>query len=66
MKERMRERKKMAICAQRRGFAKKLAKAKRRRGFFVEKKPCLYGNCKISYKMVEILENSLRKWYTVS
>lgn len=38
MREHMRERKKIAICAQGRGFAKKLAKAKRRRGLFVERK----------------------------
>lgn len=38
MKEYMSERKKIAICAQGRGFAKKLAKAKRRRGLFVERK----------------------------
>lgn len=38
MRERMRERKKISICAKGRGFAKKLAKAKRRRGLFVERK----------------------------
>ena len=45
MSERMRERYERAyeraeklICAQGRGFAKKLAKAKRRRGLFVERK----------------------------
>lgn len=48
MRERMSERKKIAIRAQGRGFAKKLAKQRDAGGFLSKEKPCLYGNCKIS------------------